>query len=75
MKYLVIGFGLFYCQVETLKAETRHRLLQAIDGKHETLAELKSRHENEIETLTQTIDSLQEQLDEAMKSRLTMITR
>ena len=33
------------------------------------------RHEDEIEQLTQTIDSLQEQLDEAMKSRLTMITR
>ena len=62
-------------QVESLKIETRQRLLQVIDSKHESLSELKTRHEGEIEQLTQTIDTLQEQLDEAMKSRLTMITR
>ena len=43
-------------QVEALKIETRHRLLQAIDTKHDVLADLKARHEAEIETLTQTID-------------------
>ncbi len=62
-------------QVETLKAETRHRLLQNIDKKYAELSNLRSLHEREIETLTRQIDSLQEQLDQAMKSRLSMITR
>lgn len=61
--------------MEALKAETRNRLLLAIDRKHEAMADLKARQEREIESLTQTIDSLQEQLDRAMKSRLAMITR
>ena len=46
-------------QVETLKIETRQRLLQAIDNKYEILSDLKSHHESEIESLTHTIDSLQ----------------
>ena len=46
-------------KVETLKIETRQRLLQAIDNKYEILSDLKSHHESEIESLTHTIDSLQ----------------
>ena len=45
--------------MENLKIETRQRLLQAIDSKYETLSDLKSTHEADIESLTQTIDSLQ----------------
>ena len=62
-------------QVETLKAETRNRLLKNIDKKYAELANLRSLHEKEIETMTRKIDTLQEQLEEAMKSRLSMITR
>ena len=62
-------------QVETLKMETRNRLCQNIDKKHEELTKIRSLHEKEIETMTRQIDSLQEQLEEAMKSRLSMITR
>ena len=45
--------------MENLKVETRQRILQAIDNKYEVLSDLKQQHEAEIETLTQTIDSLQ----------------
>ena len=62
-------------QVENLKTETRNRLLQNIDNKYAELANLRSLHEKEIESMTRNIDSLQEQLEEAMKSRLSMITR
>ena len=62
-------------QVETLKMETRNRLCQNIDKKYEELTKIRSLHEKEIETMTRQIDSLQEQLEEAMKSRLSMITR
>lgn len=62
-------------EVEALKTETRQRLLTAIDVKHEKLADLKASHEAEIETLTRQIDNLQDQLEEAMKARLSMITR
>ena len=62
-------------QVETLKAETRNRLLQNIDKKYAELGNLRSLHEREIETMTRQIDLLQEQLEETMKSRLSMITR
>merc|ERR1719266_1590073 len=62
-------------QVETLKMETRNRLKQNIDKKYEELSGIRSLHEKEIETMTRQIDTLQEQLEEAMKSRLSMITR
>merc|ERR1711963_512238 len=62
-------------QVENLKMETRNRLKQNIDQKYEELAGIRSLHEKEIETMTRQIDSLQEQLEEAMKARLSMITR
>ena len=62
-------------QVENLKMETRNRLKQNIDKKYEELAGIRSLHEKEIETMTRQIDSLQEQLEEAMKARLSMITR
>ena len=62
-------------QVETLKMETRNRLCQNIDAKYEELTKIRSLHEKEIETMTRQIDTLQEQLEEAMKSRLSMITR
>ena len=52
-------FSITYLKVENLKIETRQRILQAIDNKYEVLADLKSQHESEIESLTQTIDSLQ----------------
>lgn len=56
-------------QVETLKLETRQRLLQNIDARYDALSELKSKHESEIEMVTRQIDHLHEQLEEAMKSR------
>ena len=56
-------------QVETLKTETRNRLLQNIDKKYGELGNLRSLHEREIETMTRQIDLLQEQLEETMKSR------
>ena len=62
-------------QVENLKTETRNRLLQNIDHKYAELSNLRSLHEKEIESMTRNIDSLQEQLEEAMKNRLSMITR
>ena len=62
-------------QVENLKVETRNRLLLNIDQKYSELAELRSVHEREIENLTRQIDDLQEKLEEAMKTRLSMITR
>ena len=62
-------------QVENLKTETRKRLLTKIDTKYAELANLRSLHEKEIESMTRNIDSLQEQLEEAMKNRLSMITR
>ena len=62
-------------QVETLKAETRNRLLKNIDKKYAELSNLRSLHEREIETMTNKIDTLQEKLEEAMKTRLSMITR
>ncbi len=62
-------------QVENLKMETRNRLLLNIDQKYQELGELRSVHEREIENLTRQIDDLQEKLEEAMKSRLSMITR
>jgi hypothetical protein len=55
--------------------ETRNRLLQNIDAKYAKLTELRCLHEREIETMTMQIDTLQEQLEEAMKARLSMITR
>jgi hypothetical protein len=55
--------------VETLKLETRQRLLQNIDGRYDVLSELKVKHENEIEMVTRQIDLLHEKLEEAMKSR------
>ena len=58
-----------------MKTETRKRLLQTIDTKYAELANLRSLHEKEIENMTRNIDSLQEQLEEAMKNRLSMITR
>ena len=39
------------------------------------LRDLKARHETEMEPLSTRIDSLQSQLEEAMKARLAMITR
>ena len=42
-------------QVETLKAETRNRLLQNIDKKYAELGNLRSLHEREIETMTRQI--------------------
>ena len=36
---------------------------------------MKARHETEMEPLSTRIDSLQSQLEEAMKTRLAMITR
>ena len=62
-------------QVETLKMETRNRLCLNIDKKYEELTKIRSLHEREIESMTRQIDHLQEQLEEAMKSRLSMITR
>lgn len=62
-------------KVEHLKIETRNRLLLSIDSKYVELANLRSLHEKEIETMTEQIDALQEKLEEAMKSRLSMITR
>jgi hypothetical protein len=56
-------------KVETLKLETRQRLLQNIDGRYDVLSELKVKHENEIEMVTRQIDLLHEKLEEAMKSR------
>ena len=58
-----------------MKLETRQRLLHSIDKKYVALRELKSDHESEIEPLSRKIDLLQEQLEEAMKQRLAMITR
>ncbi len=55
--------------METLKLETRQRLLQNIDGRYDVLSELKVKHENEIEMVTRQIDLLHEKLEEAMKSR------
>ena len=62
-------------EVENLKNETRQRLLASIERKYVQLRELKSNHETEIEPLSRKIDTLQEQLEEAMKQRLSMITR
>ena len=58
-----------------MKLETRQRLLHSIDKKYVALRELKADHESEIEPLSRKIDLLQEQLEEAMKARLAMITR
>ena len=41
----------------------------------QALRDLKARHETEMEPLSTRIDSLQSQLEEAMKTRLAMITR
>ena len=41
----------------------------------QALRDLKARHETEMEPLSRRIDSLQSQLEEAMKTRLAMITR
>ena len=60
-------------QVETLKTETRNRLLQNIDKKYGELGNLRSLHEREIETMTRQIDLLQEQLEETMKSRYVIV--
>lgn len=61
--------------LDTLKAETRQRLNSAVDTKYQVLRDLKARHETEMEPLSTRIDSLQLQLEEAMKTRLGMITR
>ena len=61
--------------MQSLKVETRQRLLHSIETKHGQLTELKGQHEAEIETLTGQIDSLRDQLEDAMKARLTIITR
>ena len=65
----------FPSKVETLKLETRQRLLQAIDMKYARLQEIKAQHEREISPLSRKIDLLQEHLEEAMKQRFSMITK
>ena len=62
-------------QVETLKVETRRKMIENIDLKYSQLEERKLKHEQEMEPLTAEIDQLQVLLDEAIKKRLTMITR
>ena len=62
-------------KVETLKVETRRRMMENIERKHSELEERKERHEQEMEPLTTEIDQLQVALDEAIKKRLKMITR
>nr|ACO12369.1 E3 ubiquitin-protein ligase SINAT3 [Lepeophtheirus salmonis] len=62
-------------KVSDLKTETRQRLLQNIAEKYELLREIKEEHEAEIEPLIIQIESLQSQLDEAMKKRMSMITK
>ena len=62
-------------QVETLKVETRRKMIENIDLKYSQLEERKLKHEQEMDPLTTEIDQLQVALDEAIKKRLTMITR
>ena len=62
-------------QVESLKVETRRKMIENIDRKYSELEERKLRHEQEMEPLTTEIDQLQVALDEAIKARLKMITR
>lgn len=62
-------------QVEVLKTEARVRLIQKIDIKYDALGDLKVKHESEMEPLTKEIDRLQASLEDAMKKRLSMITR
>ncbi len=62
-------------KVATLKVDARRRLTAAIEAKCAELRELKSRQEEEMEPVSSRVDSLQEQLDQAMKRRMAMITR
>ena len=62
-------------QVESLKVETRRRLIEKIERKNAELEERKVKHDQEMEPLTREIDQLQLALDEAIKARLKMITR
>ena len=62
-------------QVESLKVETRRKMIENIDLKYSRLEERKLKHEQEMDPLTTEIDQLQVALDEAIKKRLKMITR
>ena len=46
-------------QVETLKVETRRKMIENIDSKYSDLERMKLQHEQEMEPLTREIDQLQ----------------
>ena len=46
-------------QVETLKVETRRKMIENIDSKYSDLERMKTHHEQEMEPLTKEIDHLQ----------------
>ncbi|TRY78574.1 hypothetical protein TCAL_01709 [Tigriopus californicus] len=62
-------------KVQSLKIETRQRLVKGIEVKYAQMRDLKLHQESEICPLSAKIDVLQNQLEEAMKQRLTLITR
>ncbi|QQP57037.1 Uncharacterized protein FKW44_001896 [Caligus rogercresseyi] len=62
-------------KVSALKMEARQRLLGSIEEKYERLRDLKEEHETEIEPLVLHIDSLQSKLEEAIKTRMSLITK
>eukprot|EP00094_Tigriopus_californicus_P001767 TCALIF_01709-PA protein Name:"Similar to siah1 E3 ubiquitin-protein ligase Siah1 (Danio rerio)" AED:0.10 eAED:0.16 QI:124/0.5/0.33/1/0.5/0.66/3/0/499 len=65
----------FVLKVQSLKIETRQRLVKGIEVKYAQMRDLKLHQESEICPLSAKIDVLQNQLEEAMKQRLTLITR
>lgn len=56
-------------QIEQLKRDTRHRLGLEREKREMELRDMKTEHEIEIEPLSTRIDSLQVELEEAMKKR------